>query len=89
MAITINFAGASLSKPGSYSSLTVAQAGVATPAVGTVALIGEADGGLPFDQEKGLSAVSFGPEEIEAIKNYFGVKSVQQEPKVIIVKDDE
>jgi predicted Holliday junction resolvase-like endonuclease len=28
-------------------------------------------------------------EEIEAIKNYFGVKSVQQDPKVIIVKKDE
>lgn len=72
MAITINFAGASLSKPGSYSNLTVAQAGVATPAVGTVALIGEADGGLPFDEESGLSAVSFGPDELNAIKEKFG-----------------
>jgi hypothetical protein len=72
MAITINFAGASLSKPGSYSNLTVAQAGVATPAVGTVALIGEADAGVPFSEEKGLSAVSFGPDELGAIKEKFG-----------------
>jgi len=28
-------------------------------------------------------------QEIDAIKNYFGVKSVQQEPKVIIVRDGE
>jgi hypothetical protein len=72
MAITINFAGASLSKPGSYSNLTVAQAGVATPAVGTVALIGEADAGVPFSEEKGLSAVSFGPDELGAIREKFG-----------------
>ena len=72
MAITINFAGASLSKPGSYTSLSVAQAGVSVPAVGTVALIGEADLGIPFSEEKGLSAVSFGPDEMSAIKEKFG-----------------
>jgi ribosomal protein S2 len=40
-----------------------------------------------FDYER--SQRRYIEEEIEAIKNYFGVKSVQQEPKVIIVKDDE
>jgi hypothetical protein len=72
MALIINFAGASLTKPGSYSRTTVAEAGVATPAVGTVALIGEADAGLPFSEEKGLSSVSFGPDEFSIIKEKFG-----------------
>ena len=71
MAIRVNFAGASLTKPGSYSNLTVGQAGVAIPAVGTVAIIGEADGGIPFSEEAGLSKVSFGPDEKSAVKEKF------------------
>lgn len=72
MAIIVNFAGASLSKPGSYSSLTVADGTAATPAVGTVALIGESDAGKAFSEETGLSAVSYGPGEIEVIKEKYG-----------------
>jgi len=40
-----------------------------------------------FDHER--SQRRYIEEEIEAIKNYFGVKSVQQPQQVIIVKDDE
>lgn len=84
MAITINFAGASLTKPGSYSNLTVSQAGVATPAVGTVAIIGESDAGVPFSSEKGLSAVSFGPDEFGAIKEKFGSGSLVDAARLAI-----
>lgn len=72
MAITINFAGASITKPGSYSSVTAAEATAATPAVGVVALIGESDAGPAFSQEKGLSAVTFGPDELSLIKEKYG-----------------
>jgi hypothetical protein len=51
--------------------LTVADGTAATPAVGTVALIGEAESGLPFSEEKGLSAVTYGPGEVEAIKEKY------------------
>lgn len=67
MSIVVNFAGASLLVPGSYSSVEVAQAGVSSPALGVVAIIGESDEGIPYSQETGLSAVSYGADEFAAI----------------------
>jgi len=71
MAIRVNFKGASLLVPGPYSSVEVAESGVAAPALGVVALIGEADEGTPFSQETGLSAVSYGPDEFAAIQDKY------------------
>lgn len=71
MAIIINFAGASLRKPGAYSRVKVAQGGAAQAQLGVVALIGEADEGDDFSSETGLSAITFSPEQFEAIRNKY------------------
>jgi hypothetical protein len=72
MAITVNFNGATLVKPGSYSDVRVTGSTVASPALGVVALIGESTEGAPFSEESGLSAVTFGPDEFAAIAEKFG-----------------
>jgi hypothetical protein len=72
MAIVINFAGASLRKPGAYSRTRVAQGGAAQAQLGVVALIGEANEGSPFASESGLSAVTFSPEQFSAMQDKFG-----------------
>jgi hypothetical protein len=72
MAIIVNFAGASLLVPGAYSDVSPATSGLASPALGVIALIGEAEEGPAFSQESGLSAVSFGPDELSAIQEKFG-----------------
>lgn len=71
MAIIINFAGASLRKPGAYSRVRVVQGGAAQAQLGVVALIGEADQGKPFSQEAGLSAVTYFPEQFNAIRDKY------------------
>jgi hypothetical protein len=72
MAIRINFAGASILQPGAYSEVRPAESSVAAPALGIVALIGEAEEGLPFSAETGLNAVTFGPDEFQAIQEKYG-----------------
>lgn len=72
MAIRINFAGSSLLSPGSYSDVQVAESTVASPALGVVALIGEAEEGAAFADESGLDAATFGPDEFQAIVEKFG-----------------
>jgi hypothetical protein len=72
MAIRVTFAGASLLVPGAYSHTETAESSVASPALGVVALIGEADEGPAFVTETGLSAVSFGPDEFAAIQDKYG-----------------
>lgn len=72
MAISILFAGANIVRPGSYSSTSIADGGTASPAVGVLALIGEANEGIPFASETGLNAVTFGPDELQAITDKYG-----------------
>jgi hypothetical protein len=72
MSIRVTFAGASLIKPGSYSIVEPTEGGIASPALGVVALIGEASSGQPFSQETGLDAVTYGPDEFSAILDKFG-----------------
>lgn len=72
MAIRINFAGASILDPGSYSDVKIAQGSIASPSLGVVALIGESEEGIPYSQEPGLDAVTFGPDEFGAIEEKFG-----------------
>lgn len=82
--IRVNFAGASLVKPGSYTDTQVAQGSLASPALGVVALIGESDEGLPFAQETGLSAVTYGPDEFAAIVDKFGSGELVDAAKLAI-----
>jgi hypothetical protein len=72
LAIRINFAGASILQPGAYTTTQVAQASLAAPSVGIVALIGESTEGIPFSSESGLSAVAYGPDEFQAIQDKYG-----------------
>lgn len=72
MSITVNFAGASLVSPGSYTETEIAQSGVSAPTLGVVAIIGESDEGPAFSAEKGLSSVTFGPDEFQAIAAKYG-----------------
>lgn len=71
MAIIVNFAGASLRKPGAYSRLRVAEGGAAQAQLGVVAIVGEADQGDPLSAETGLSAVTFSPEQFTAIQDKY------------------
>lgn len=72
MAIVVNFAGASLRKPGAYSRVRVAQGGAAQAQLGVVAIIGESSDGDPFSAESGLSAVSWSPDQFNAIADKYG-----------------
>lgn len=72
MSIRVTFAGASLIKPGSYSVVEPTESGIASPALGVVALIGEATSGKPFASETGLDAVTYGPDEFAAILEKYG-----------------
>ena len=71
MSIRVNFAGASLIRPGAYSDTQVADSSLASPSLGVLALIGEADAGPSFANETGLSAVTFGPDEFAAIQEKY------------------
>jgi hypothetical protein len=71
MAIVINYAGASLRKPGAYSRLRVAEGGAAQAQLGVVAIIGEADQGDPLSSESGLSSVTFSPSQFTAIQDKY------------------
>lgn len=72
MAIVINFAGASLRRPGAYSRLRVAQGAAADAQLGVVALVGEAEEGDAFSVESGPSAYTFTPDQFGEIVNKFG-----------------
>lgn len=72
MAIIINFAGASLLKPGAYSDTQIAESSVSAPALGVIAIIGESDEGIAYGSETGVSAVSFGPDEFQIIQDKYG-----------------
>lgn len=72
MAIRISFAGASLLEPGSYSDTQVIGSNVSNPALGVVALIGEANEGSPFAAETGLDAVTYSPDELSVIVEKYG-----------------
>lgn len=82
--IRVNFAGASLVIPGSYTDVQVAQSSLASPALGVVALIGESDEGAAFSTESGLSAVTFGPDEFQAIVEKFGSGELVDAAKLAI-----
>lgn len=71
MSIRITYAGASLLRPGAYSDVQVADGALASPSLGVIALIGEADSGKPFSAESGIDAVTFGPDEFAAIQAKF------------------
>lgn len=66
MAIIVNFAGASLLKPGAYSRTIVAQGGAAEAQLGIVALVGEADAGLPISSDT-IDEVTFSPAQYNDI----------------------
>ena len=84
MAIIVNFAGASLLVPGAYSDVTPASSGLASPALGVIALIGESEEGPAFSQESGISAVTYGPEEFSAIQDKFGAGEIVDAAKLAI-----
>jgi hypothetical protein len=84
MAIIVNFAGASLLVPGAYSDVNPATSGLASPALGVIALIGEAEEGPAFSQESGLSAVTYGPDEFSAIQEKFGAGELVDAAKLAI-----
>ena len=71
MGIIVNFAGSSLVHPGAYSKITVASGGSASPQLGVVALIGEANEGPAFDAAN-LEASAFGPDQFQSIVSQFG-----------------
>lgn len=71
MAIIVNFAGASLRKPGAYSRTKIASSGAADAQLGVVALIGEADEGPAFDAAD-LEASAYGPDQFADVQNQFG-----------------
>lgn len=71
MAIVVNFAGASIKKPGAYSRIKVAQGGAADAQLGIVALVGESDQGLPFGQDV-LANNVYGPDQFGEIFDKFG-----------------
>jgi hypothetical protein len=71
MAIIVNFAGASLKKPGAYSRIKVAQGGAAEAQLGIVALVGEADSGLQYSADT-LEDVVFSPEQFGSILDKYG-----------------
>jgi hypothetical protein len=89
MAIRVNFKGASLLVPGAYSHTETAEASVAAPALGVVALIGEAEEGLAFDNETGLSAVTFGPDEFAAIQEKYGSGELVDAARLAIVPSND
>jgi len=72
MAIVINYAGASLRRPGAYSRLRVAQGAAAEAQLGILALIGEAEEGDDYSLETGPSAYTFNPEQYGEILEKFG-----------------
>lgn len=72
MAIIVNFAGASLRKPGAYSRTRVAEGGAAEAQLGVVAIVGESDQGEALSSESGLSAVTFGPDQFSLIVEKYG-----------------
>lgn len=82
--IRVNFAGASLVDPGSYTDVQVAESSLASPALGVVALVGEADEGSAFSAESGLSAVTFGPDEFQSIVDKFGTGPLVDAAKLAI-----
>lgn len=71
MAIIVNFAGASLRKPGAYSRTKIASSGAADAQLGVVALIGEAEEGPAFNAAD-LEASAYGPDQFADIQNQFG-----------------
>jgi hypothetical protein len=71
MAIIVNFAGASLRKPGAYSRTKIASSGAAEAQLGVVALIGEADEGPAFNASD-VEASAYGPDQFSDIQNQFG-----------------
>lgn len=72
MAIVINFAGASLRKPGAYSRIKVAQGEAAAAQLGVLAIVGESDAGDSFANETSIDAVKFSPEQFGDIKAKYG-----------------
>ena len=72
MAIVINYAGASLVKPGAYSRVIVAQGGAAQAQLGIVAIIGESSAGPAFADETGVSAVAWSPAQFNQIASKYG-----------------
>lgn len=84
MSIRVLFGSASLNKPGAYSQTQILDSGVNAPALGIVALIGEADEGIPFSQETGLSAVTYGPDEMQAIMDKYGSGELVDAAKLAI-----
>lgn len=73
MSVIINFAGASIRKPGSYSRTRVAQGGASEPQLGVMAIVGEAAQGSAYAAETGgLDAVTYGPDQFGDILEKFG-----------------
>jgi hypothetical protein len=73
MSISVNFEGATLFRPGVYTTTKVQAGGAAQPRLGIMAIIGEADQGDSFANEAGgVAAVSWSPDQYAAIKAKYG-----------------
>ena len=72
MAINVSFNGATIYKPGSYSKVEIdLGGGFPLSPTGIVAILGEADGGKPGDQEANVANVVFSPEQLSEIRNTY------------------
>ena len=72
MAINVSFNGATIYKPGSYSKVSIdLGGGFPLSPTGIVAIIGEADGGKPGDQEANIANVVFSPEQLSEIRDEY------------------
>jgi hypothetical protein len=88
--ITINFAGASLSRPGSYSRIRVADSSAADAQLGVVALIGEADEGDAWAAEtQGLAGVTYLPTQFAAIQDKFGTGQLVDAAKLALAPSND
>ncbi len=83
MAITINYSGASLVKPGAYSRIIVAAGAAAQAQLGVVAIIGESSQGTPFSAETGPSAVAYSPSQFNAIATKYGTGQLVDAAKLV------
>lgn len=71
MSILVSFNGTTLVHPGAYSKIIVAPGGAASPQLGVVALVGEAEEGPGYDAAN-LELAAFGPDQYGQIVDMFG-----------------
>lgn len=77
MAISINFNGATIYKPGAYSKINIdLGGGFPLSPTGIVAIFGEADAGKPGAQEVDIANNVYGPDEMPEIRNKYRVGNI-------------